>query len=104
MTKRQTPPTRKSKACVVRVKPSGPHHCARCSGSEKAANTRSRGALNTREPMIERGSRSRSMLFVAATAFLLGFGWSGLFAVRRFRLDRLQIILEAIEPLLPEAA
>src|SRR3990170_3795746 len=91
MTKRQTPPGRNSKACVVVVKPSGPHHCARCFGSLKAANTRSRGASNTRVPIIERGSRSKSMLFLALTFLLLG-------------LQYFEIIVEAVEPFLPKPA
>src|SRR6185437_5944484 len=99
MTKRQTPPGRKSKECVVVVKPSGPHHCARCFASVKAANTSSRGASNTRLPMIERGSLARSMLFPAATFLLLRFG-----LVRAARLQRLEIIVEPVEPLLPQAA
>src|SRR5487761_2594010 len=91
MTKRQTPPGLNSKAEVVVVKPSGPHHCARCCGSLKAENTSSRGASNTRVPTMERGSRSRSMLFVTLTLLSLG-------------LQHLQVIVEAIEPLFPEPA
>src|SRR5262245_29218767 len=70
MTKRHTPPGRKSYACVVVVKPFGPHHCARCFGSVHTENTNARGASNTREPMIERGSRSRSILFFTVIVFL----------------------------------
>src|ERR1035438_4817099 len=95
MTKRQTPPLRNSNRLVVVVKPSGPHHCAKCFGSVKAANTSSRDASNTPVPTMERGSRSRSMLFVAVTLAFLAAS---------FGLQRLQIIVEAIEPLLPEPA
>src|ERR1700688_779031 len=90
MTKRQTPPARKSCELVVVVKPFGPHHCARCFGSVKAENPRSRGASSTRVPTMQSGSL-RSMLFLSATFLLLG-------------LQRLQIIVETIEPLLPEPA
>jgi hypothetical protein len=56
MTKRQTPPGRNSKRDVVVVNPFGPHHCARCFASVQTENTNSRGASNSRIPMIERGS------------------------------------------------
>src|SRR5512143_1859228 len=91
MTKRHTPPARISNKCVVVVNPFGPHHCARCLGSVHAEKTRSRGASNTRVPMIEHGSVSRSMLFFAATFFLL-------------RLQNTQIIVEPVETLFPEPA
>src|ERR1044071_1013769 len=99
MTKRQTPPGRKSKECVVVEKPSGPHHCARCLGSVKAANTSSRGASNTRRPMIARGSVSKSMLFFAATLRLLGFCLG-----HAVGLQRLEVVVEPVEPLLPQPA
>src|SRR5579872_5355635 len=91
MTKRQTPPGLNSKVLVVVVKPSGPHHCARCFGSLNAANTSTRGASNTRVPMIERGSLPRSTPLLPLTFLLLG-------------LQRFQIIAEAIETFLPESA
>src|SRR5581483_6669511 len=90
MTKRQMPPGRNSKLCVVVVNPLGPHHCARCFGSVKAANTSSRGASNSRLPMIERGSVSRSTLFFTPTFSLL-------------RLQGFEIVVESVEPLLPQA-
>src|ERR1700686_1402928 len=96
MTKRQTPPGRNSKRDVVVVKPFGPHHCARCFGSVHAANTSSRGAANSRMPMIERGSLCRSRLLFTAMFFTLGF--------RRFGLRRFQIGVEAIKALLEEPA
>src|SRR6185437_9256262 len=112
MTKRQIPPGRRSKLMVVVVKPFGPHHCARCSGSVQAAKTRSRGASNSRMPMIERGSLSRSRLLLAAMSTLLltalaGRRLAGLlvsFLVRFFGLKRLQIAVEAIETLVVKAA
>src|SRR4029077_11952582 len=99
MTKRQTPPGRNSKRDVVVVKPFGPHHCARCFASVHTENTSSRGASNSRMPMIELGSLCRSRLLLTAMFYTLGFRRS---AFRRFGLDPLQISCEAIEPL-PEA-
>src|SRR5579863_8072936 len=96
MTSRQTPPGRISKLCVVIVKPFGPHHCARCLGSVHTEKTRSRGASNSRMPMIERGSVSSSRLFFAATFSVLG--------LRSFRLELLQVGVEAIEAFFEEAA
>src|SRR5262245_64886902 len=95
MTKRQTPPGRKSKACVVVVKPFGPHHCARCAGSVHTRNTNSRGASSTREPTIERGSCSRSILLLSAMIFLP-------FLLFLFGLQHLQIAVETIEALFPK--
>src|SRR5271168_3483956 len=89
MTKRQTPAGRMSKLDVVVVKPYGPHHCARCFGSLHIEKTSSRGASNSRTAMIERESASRSILFVAAIAFLPA----------SFGLQRFQIIVETIEAL-----
>src|SRR5579862_3179825 len=110
MTKRQTPPGRISKLCVVVVKPYGPHHCAKCLGSVHSEKTRSRGAANSRTPMIDRGSRSRSMLLPAAmpTLLLAVFDFRGL-RVRRLGfcllgLQRPQIEVEPIEALVVEAA
>src|ERR1700734_552636 len=87
MTNRQTPPGRMSKLNIVVLKPFGPHHCARCFGSLKAEKTQSRGASNSRTPMIERGSRSMSMLSTAAIFSVLG----------RFCLQRFQVVVEPIE-------
>src|SRR6478672_11245680 len=101
MTKRHTPPALKSNALVVVRKPSGPHHCERCFGSVHTDHTSSRGALTSRVPTITFGSESRSTLLVAATLLLLLF--RGL-PLRRFRLQRAEIILQPIEPLLPEPA
>src|SRR5580700_9603828 len=95
MTKRQTPPGRKSKLDVVVVKPFGPHHCAKCSDAVHTENTSSRGASNSRMPTIERGSRSRSRLLVAAMFPALCL---------RYGLQLFQIGVEAVEALLEEAA
>src|SRR5580693_3891293 len=104
MTKRQTPPGRRSKLMVVWVKPFGPHQCAKCFGSVQAANTRSRGASNSRTPMIDRGSLSRSRLLFAAmfTLLLTQLGFRS-FGFRIFGLQRLQINIEAVEALVEEA-
>src|SRR5258708_27788882 len=91
MTKRQMQQGRMSNALVVVLKPCGPHHCAKCLGSVHTVHTRSRGASNTRVPMIDRESLSRSRLFLALTLRLL-------------RLQFFQIVSQAIETLVPEAA
>src|SRR5580700_11497529 len=106
MTKRHTPPGRMSKLSVVVVKPFGPHHCARCLGSVNAANTRSRGASNSRVPTIARGSLLRSILLFAAMFLTPGVGDLPLrsLCLRFFGLKLLQIIVEAVEALVVEAA
>src|ERR1700680_3375535 len=101
MTKRQTPPGRMSKRDVVVVKPFGPHHCGRCSGLVHTEKTSSRGASNSRMPMIERGSLSRSRLFLAAMFLVLGVRWP---CIKWLGLQLLQIDVEAIEALVEEAA
>src|ERR1700732_1551200 len=96
MTNRQMPPGRMSKRDVVVVKPFGPHHCARCSGLVHTEKTNSRGASNSRMPMIERGSVSKSRLFLAAMFLVPG--------VRRLGLQLFQVDVEAIEAFVEEAA
>src|SRR5262245_30854209 len=110
MTNRQAPPGRKSKACVVARNPFGPHHCTRWFGSVQTEKTGVRGAASTRVPMIECGSRSRSMLFLVGT-LLLQFALLLLIArfVTQFvfvllRLEDPQIVVEAVEALFPEPA
>src|SRR5437868_1878267 len=102
MTKRHTPPGLKSNALVVVRKPSGPHHCERCFGSVHTDQTNSRGASTSRVPIITFGSESRSILLVAATLLLLLL-FRG-FRFRRIGLQRAEIVLQAVEPLLPEPA
>src|SRR5882724_223332 len=102
MTKRQTPPGLKSNALVVVRKPSGPHHCARCFGSVHTDQTSSRGASSSRVPIITFGSESRSMLFIAATFLLLLLLRS--FPFQRSGLQRAEVVLQAIQPLLPKPA
>src|SRR5262249_55467262 len=104
MTKRQTPPGRKSNLEVVVVKPNGPHHCARCFGLVQAEKTSARGASNSRVPMIDRGSRSRSTRLVAAIfsvlrAWLVMATLLNTLLVRIFRLQLLQIGIQPIETL-----
>src|SRR5580692_8324500 len=105
MTKRHTPPGRKSKALVVVVKPFGPHHCARCFTSVNAENTKSRGASNTRIAMIESGSPSRSTLTaVSIVAILLVLDGTVFGILFGLGLKLPQIVVEAIEALLEKAA
>src|SRR5215472_9837322 len=104
MTKRQTPPGRKSKLKVVVVKPNGPHHCAKCFGSVQAEKTSARGALNTRVPTIAPGSLSRSTVLIAPGLSVLCV-WpiiatllNTLF-ITVLRLQLLQIGVQAVETL-----
>src|SRR5580704_3290317 len=100
MTKRQTPPGRNSKRDVVVVKPFGPHHCARCFGSVQAEKTSSRGASNSRVPMIERGSRSRSRLLVTGMFSVLPLrSCAGAF----FGLQLFQVSVQPVEALVEKA-
>src|SRR5262245_30802722 len=106
MTNRQTPPGRKSKACIVVRNPFGPHHCTRCLGSIQTEKTSPRGAASTRVPTIERASWSRSMLFFIATlllpfAFLDRLGL--LFALFPLRLKNPEVAVETIQSLFPKA-
>src|SRR5262245_26220309 len=78
-----------SKALVVVVKPLGAHHCATCFGSVQACHTSARGASVARVATLARRSRAWSMLFSAATLLPLG-------------LQLTQVIVEAVEPFLPE--
>src|SRR6516165_324860 len=113
MTKRQTPPGRKSKLEVVVVKPNGPHHCARCLGSVQAEKTSARGASNSRVPTIARGSRSRSTLLVAANFSVLRV-WLVIVTllntllvvvlVMILRLQLLQIGVQAVEAFVEKAS
>src|SRR6185295_7880532 len=104
MTKRHTPPTRRSNALVVVEKPSGPHHFARCWGSVHTAKTRSRGASSTRVPIMAGGSSASSKLFFPDTRLLLPRPCLFLLLLLLLRLQLAQIIFEAIEALFPKAA
>ncbi|CKX80441.1 Uncharacterised protein [Mycobacterium tuberculosis] len=52
MVKRNRPPTRKSLASTVIVKPFGPYQILRASVSEKARNSTSGGASNSRSMVM----------------------------------------------------
>src|SRR5829696_6703904 len=65
-------------------------------------HTNSRGASIIRDPIITFGSDSRSMLLFSATLLLRLFRWG--LVLRRFRLQRPQIVLQAVQTLLPEPA
>src|SRR6202171_2878014 len=54
---RSLPPTCASNSQTGLVKPSGPHHCAKCCGSVQALNTSARGASNTRVIVTSRSAR-----------------------------------------------
>src|SRR5436190_5373492 len=84
-----TPPGRTSISWIVLRKPRGPHHCAMCFGSVHIVQTRSRGASNTRAPMISRSSFAA--LLAAMSCFLLF-------------LQLLQVFVESIEAVFPELA
>src|SRR5580658_2376022 len=90
------PPWRKSKLMVVVENPTGPHHCARCLGSVHAEKTNWRGASNSRVPMIDRASLSRSRLLFTLMLYFPGLRIAGL--------QLFQIIVETIETAFEEAA
>src|SRR6478672_3869887 len=90
MVNRHAPPTRKSKAWVVRVNPCGPHQFARCVGSDHAANTSSRGASNTRDRTSSRSAVSARSGVAVIGLLLLG-------------LEFVQVVGEPVEALGPEA-
>src|SRR5579859_8029527 len=91
MTMRQAPPGRTSSWQSGLVKPCGPHHWAMCVGSVQALKTRSRGASKMRVMTTSRSARLVSSLLLAAMFLLLG-------------LNLTEIIVEAIQTLLPETA
>src|SRR5689334_2366723 len=93
MTKRQTPPCRKSNARVVSEKPVGPHQCARCSALVKHSNTSARGACSTLANTIERASSGSAI--AADSARVIG-------SVLLLKL--LQVVFQAVEAALPEGA
>src|SRR5262245_4396811 len=90
MPKRKAPPGRTSISQKGVVKPRGPHHCAKRPGSVQALKTRRRGASKTRVM-----TSSRSSVWVAA--FVLASMSLPLFQL-------VQIVIQAIEALLPETA
>src|SRR5207249_7688434 len=91
MPKRKAPPGRTSISQKGVVKPCGPHQRARCSGSVQALKTRRRGASKTRVMTSSRSSVWVAALVLASTCLPLLF-------------QLVQIILQAVKALLPEAA
>src|SRR5580704_5390089 len=93
MVMRQAPPSRRSSLHDSMVKPRGTHQCRMRSGSTKARNTSSRGASRTLVSVNSRVSARLASLAFAAMALSLALAG---------RLDLLQIVFQAVEPLLPE--
>src|SRR5207302_4253877 len=91
MQKRKAPPGRASILYDGIVKPWGPHQPTRCSGSVQALNTTRGGASKKRETTSSRCADSVATLLAAAMFLLLLFQLT-------------QIVFQAIEALLPEAA
>src|SRR5262249_716148 len=91
MTKRHTPPGRKSNALVVVENPIGPHQRARCSGALHAVHTSSREAANTRVVMSDRWSGFGAQLVLSPILLFLG-------------LKVAQILLEPVKTLHPQSA
>src|SRR5262245_21976292 len=93
ITLRQAPPGRSSPSEWGTVNPLGAHHLSRCSLRIHAWNTRLRGASKTRVT-----SSALSPIWVAA----LGFAFAAILLL--LRLQFAQVIVQAIETLLPESA
>src|SRR5215212_161530 len=115
MTNRQAPPGRTSISWIVLVKPFGPHHLTTWCGSVHIRNTRSRGASNSRVAVISRpaapaGSFSPSAMGrspcvvnwgswrLQSSSVLADFAAPSCL----FCLNFLQVLVEAVEALLPE--
>src|SRR6478609_6072173 len=94
MTARQGPPGRSSPSLTGILKPWGALQRFRCPGWVHAANTSGRGAAKTRVRLSFGLGALFSGLFLAGIGFLL---------LLLFGLQFLQVVLEAIETLLPEA-
>src|SRR5436190_21131700 len=92
MQKRNRPPGRKSSSQEVKVKPRGPHQRTRRSGSVHALKTRWGGASKMRVMTSTRCSAASAAALLPAAMFLL------------LPLQLTQIIVQAIEALLPETA
>src|SRR5262245_62540926 len=93
ITLRQAPLRRSSPSEQEIVKPRGAHHLSRCSLRVHARNTRLRGASKTRVT-----TSALSPPWVAA----LGFALAAILLL--LRLQFAQVIVQAIETLLPETA
>src|ERR1700754_1121199 len=111
MVKRYAPPTRKSISHTGKVMPSQPYHFLTCSALVMASKTRRRGASNTRVSTISRSDgvvTFRALPTRVSTRLLLfcrclGFHVSPCFGFF-LRLQRLQVIVEPVEILVPEPA
>src|ERR1700749_2721728 len=92
MVNTQAPPTRKSNAVVVVVKPPGPHHFPTCAGSVHTFQTISRGASSVRVVMmVASPSGAIALAFAAAMFLLLG-------------LQVFEIVVETVEARVPQLA
>src|SRR5438128_3403304 len=91
MQRRHVPPGRTSISQEIVMKPSGPHQPAACSASVHALNTRRRGASKIRVMTSSRCADATSALALAVIVLLA-------------RLQLAEIIVQAIEALLPEVA
>src|SRR5690242_12744141 len=89
---RHFPPGRTSISSATTARPSGPHHCIACLGSVQAANTISRGASRRRVMTSSRSAVSGALGLASLAAILL------------LPLQLAQVIVQAVEALLPEAA
>src|SRR5690348_10344044 len=90
---RHWPPGRTSISSATTVSPSGAHHRIACWGSVQAPYTMSRGASKRRVMTSSRSAASAAALGLALLA-----------AIFLLLLQLAQIVVEAVEALLPEAA
>src|SRR5260370_14426467 len=104
MTIRKAPPGRRSISHTGLVKPRGPHHFAKWSGSVHILNTSSRGASMRRLRMSSRSAAAVAGCaigivprMVASAAWFAGSGFLR-------GLDFLQILVQPVEALFPEPA
>src|SRR5436309_2207934 len=84
------PPGRASNSATALLTPFGPHHFCRCSGCVNTSKTRSRGASKTR-------SMTNSLIGISTTSSLAAMSLL-------LHLQFLQVLVETIEPLLPDDA
>src|SRR5580700_9864818 len=98
MCARKFPPSRSSQATIVPLKPFGPIHRARCSGSVQHLKTSSRGASKTRSIMSSRSVCSVTTALLLAAILFLPHSCSAFV----LRLKLAQIIVEPVETVLPE--
>src|SRR5206468_3492276 len=84
------PPGRASNSARGMPTPIGPHHFCRCSGCVNTSKTRSRGASKTRSMTSSLVGTSTTLSLAAMSLLLL--------------LQFLQVVVQTIEPLLPDHA